>query len=111
LGQVVPSRLAQLARILAQVEHIIDDLEGHSNVGSVLPQRLNRGFSSIPNDRAHLRRSGEERGSLSEYAPFVLLTRLIEAMGKEHFAQLTVAYIGKRGSEYADDPRAIRCRR
>ena len=37
-SQVMTSRLAELARVFAQVEDIIDDLECHSNVGSVLPQ-------------------------------------------------------------------------
>jgi hypothetical protein len=32
-------------------------------------------------------------------------------MGEEHLAELTVANIGKRRREYADNPRAIRGRR
>ena len=55
-----PAGLPSWLGAFAQVEHVVDDLERHADVGAVSAQGLNARFGSVPDDRAHFSRSGEQ---------------------------------------------------
>jgi hypothetical protein len=90
-------------RPFAEIEHVVDDLEGHADVGAEIAERLDVGGGGGGEDGAHLGGAGEEGGRLAEDAALVLVATLVEVVGVEHLAQLAVADLAESGGEDRDD--------
>lgn len=87
--------LAKILSTLGQVENIVDNLERHAKVRSVLPERRDMVFWRLPNDGAHFRRARKQRCGLSIDSPLVLFSCLIDPMGVEHLAELSIANVAQ----------------
>ena len=103
MTQIVAGRFAEILGAAGEIEHVVDDLKRHADVRAEGAERLDVLCGRVAEDGAHLGGAGEERRGLAEDARFVLLARLVQAMGVEHLAQLTVADVAERRGEDGDD--------